>query len=293
VTAKVNPHLHGISGSTRLVGIIGWPVVHSLSPVIHNAAFAALDMDWAYVPLPVPPGRLEDAVRGIAAAGFAGANVTMPHKEATSAVTSSLSEEAARLAAVNTLVIAGGVIVGHNTDTTGFARFLAEDVGFDPSGRSALVYGAGGAARACAWALVRGGLDSLTVAVRDRSRAGRLVAAIGEGALEIRVVRMEDVESIRPDLVVNATPLGTTGERLPLPAIGRGTVVVDLNYLPAVTPLLDAARAEGAQAFGGLGLLLHQAVLSFELWTGLLPPMGAMSAAALEGLAESPNSPTP
>jgi len=116
-----------VSGTTRVVGLIGWPVEHTLSPVIHNAAFAALGLDWVYVPLPVEPARVREAVEGLAALGLAGANVTMPHKEAVAALATELSEDAARLRAVNTLVVRGDAVVGHNTDAPGFSRFLQRD----------------------------------------------------------------------------------------------------------------------------------------------------------------------
>lgn len=139
----------GVRGSTRLAGVIGWPVDHSLSPAIHNAAFAALAMDWVYVPLAVPPQRLADAIRGLRALGFAGANVTMPYKTEAFELIDACWEDARLLRAVNTIVAGTDEVSGHNTDALGFEHFLREDAGFDPSGRRALVFGAGGAARAC------------------------------------------------------------------------------------------------------------------------------------------------
>jgi shikimate dehydrogenase len=269
-----------------MVGIIGWPVQESLSPVIHNAAFAALGMDWAYVPLPVAPGDLEAALSGLPAMGFAGANVTMPHKTDTARVVHDLSEDAERLRAVNTLVVGPGGLTGHNTDAPGFDRFLRRDAGFDPEGSSALIFGAGGAARACALALTRDGLRDLTVAARDPTRAEALRAMIGLSS-EVRVVSFEEGTTVGADLVVNATPLGAAGETVPHPPLRPGMLVVDLLYRPSVTPLQAAAKAAGASAFGGLGLLLHQAALSFELWTGLEPPLSVMSAAALAEMADT------
>lgn len=270
------------------MGIIGWPVAHSLSPAIHNAAFAAMQMDWVYVPLPVRPGELPGALDGLVALGFAGANVTMPHKTEAAARSRSLSDDARRLQAVNTLVIDGEELHGHNTDTSGFDRFLRRDAGFDPRGRSALVFGAGGAARAVALALARGGLDELTLAVRDPAGAGAgaVVESLEDLATVLKVVPFDGAERTRPDLIVNATPVGALGEMLPAPAVGPGQLVVDLLYQPAQTPLQMRAREAGAAAFGGLGLLLHQAALSFELWTGGVPPLAVMSAAALAELAE-------
>jgi shikimate dehydrogenase len=275
-----------VHGGTTTVGVIGWPVAHSLSPLIHNTAFIALDLDWVYVPLPVPPERLGDAVRGLSALGFAGANVTMPHKTEAAALCDERSDDAERLRSVNTIVVTGTGLSGHNTDTPGFDRFLRRDAGFDPAGREAVVFGAGGAARSCALALARGGLRHLTVAVRDPSKSDALVAALEQIPTQVTVVPFADARALDVPLVVNATPLGAQGEELPLPALHREVLVVDLLYRPAITPLQTAAREAGATAFGGLGLLLQQAALSFELWTGQAPPLDRMSAAALAELAD-------
>lgn len=276
-----------VGGSTRTVGVIGWPASGSLSPVIHNAAFAALGLDWVYVPLPVPPGELRAALPGLVAVGFAGANVTMPHKTEAASLVRDLSEDAERLQAVNTIVAGPAGLSGHNTDTPGFDRFLRRDAGFDPAGRTALVFGAGGAARACALALARGGVERLLIAVREPSRAEPLVRTLDGLPSEVRVGTLESAEGADVHLVVNATPVGAEGETLPLPRLHPDVLVVDLLYRPSATPLLSAARASGAQAFGGLGLLLHQAALSFELWTGREPPLAVMSAAALAEMAET------
>lgn len=284
-----DPAAPRIHGHTRMVGIIGWPVAHSLSPAIHNAAFAALGLDMAYVPLPVPPGQVADGLAGLRALGFVGANVTMPHKTEIAERVDERSEDAARLQAVNTIVVRhDGVLEGHNTDAPGFDRFLREDAGFDPAGRDALLYGAGGAARACALALARGGLTRLVLAVRDPARVDGVRAAVAGSDVELLVVGLDEAASHPADLVVNATPLGGRGERLPLPPLGGVRLVVDLLYTPAVTPLQTAAREAGVPASGGLGLLLHQAALSFELWTGQVAPLDTMSAAALGALAERP-----
>jgi len=273
-----------LGGTTRVAGVIGWPIDHSLSPAIHNAAYEALGLDWVYVALPVEPEAVPAAVAGLAALGFAGANVTMPHKEAVADVVDRLSDDARRLRAVNTIEIVSGHIVGHNTDAPGFGRFLERDAGFDANGRTALLFGAGGAARACALALARAGLARLVVALREPARALSLVAALDGLDVHIEVVAFDDAATASADLVVNATPLGAYGEALPLPAIGPSTVAVDLLYRPAATPVQVAVRAAGGVAFGGLGLLLHQAALAFELWTGQPAPLEAMSAAALAAI---------
>jgi shikimate dehydrogenase len=277
-----------IGGSTRIVGIIGWPVDHSLSPAIHNAAFAAAGLDWAYVPLPVPPQGLTAALAGFAALGFAGANVTMPHKTETADLVDRLSEDARLLRAVNTVVVRGERLEGHNTDAQGFDRFVRRDAGFDPAGRSALLYGAGGAARACALALARAGIGRLTVAVRDEARAVPLVAIARSLDVAVTVVGPRGADGLAADLIVNATPVGARGEEQihpGVPALGPEVLVIDLLYDPPTTPLQQRGREAGAAVFGGLGHLLEQAALSFELWTGTPAPLDVMSAAALGVLA--------
>jgi shikimate dehydrogenase len=276
-----------VRGSTRKVGVIGWPIEHTLSPVIHNAAFVALGMDWVYVPLPVATARLPAALDGLGALGFAGANVTMPHKTRSAELVPDLSHDARLLRAINTIVVGTDGLAGHNTDALGFERFLREDTGFDPSGRAALLFGAGGGARACALALSRGGLAKLSVAVREPSRGEDLRATLEGSGTALRVVSIDDVSEVHADLIVNATPLGAHGERLPLPSLVPGVVGVDLLYRPSATPFQAEIREGGGSVFGGLGLLLHQAAISFELWTGQTPPLSVMSAAALGELTEA------
>jgi shikimate dehydrogenase len=280
------PSLTRIGGSTRVVGIIGWPVSGSLSPVIHNAAFSALELDWAYVPMPVPPGSVAAAIEGLRSLGFAGANVTMPHKTEVARIIGALTEDATLLDAVNTIVVGPEGLTGHNTDAPGFDRFLRRDAGFEPEGRAALLFGGGGAARACALALARGGLAELTVALRDPARDAGIRVTLEGAPTSLSIVAFGDASTVRADLVVNATPIGAQGESLPVPSLRADTVVVDLLYRPAGTPLQALARSAGAAAFGGLGLLLQQAALSFELWTGQVPPLDVMSAAAVAALAE-------
>jgi shikimate dehydrogenase len=274
-----------VHGGSHTVGVIGWPVTHSLSPTIHNSAFIALGMDWVYIPMPVPPDELPPALGGLRPLGFAGANVTMPHKTQAAELADSLSEDAAHLKSVNTLAAGPDGLAGHNTDAPGFDRFLRRDAGFDPGGRSALLFGAGGAARACALALARGGLASLVVALRDPARAALLERTLDGLGTRVTVIGVDAAPAAASDLVINATPLGAHGELLPLPPLHADMLVVDLLYRPKVTPMQSAARTAGAAAFGGLGLLLHQAALSFELWTGQPPPLAVMSAAALAELA--------
>ncbi len=282
-----------VGAGTRVAGVVGWPIEHSLSPTIHNAAYRTLGLNWVYAAFPVRPGTLPRAVRGLADAGLVGVNVTMPHKEEAATLADELSEDAERLAAANVLSF-GARVGADNTDAPGFARFLADDAGFDPAGTRAVIFGAGGAARACALALARGGLADLSIAARTAGASARMAAALQGSATTWREVPFGSSVS-GADLIVNATPLGGTGERgtLALEGLHPGQVVVDLVYRPAITPLVAAARAAGADAFGGLGLLLHQAALTIELWTGQVAPLPEMSAAALAELAEDPRMPFP
>jgi len=264
-----------VSGTTRVVGVIGDPVEHSRSPAMHNAAFVALDFDWVYVAFPVAGGGGAAAVRAVPTLGLAGLNVTMPHKPDAASACDELTPEAAALGAVNTVVNADGSLVGHSTDGDGFLRAL-DDEGVTIVGRRALVVGAGGAGRAIAHALGRVGA-AVTVAAR-RATAGRDAAALAPDGIATGLTDI-DVEPF--DVIVNATPLGMRGEPPPFDA-GRlhpGQFVFDTVY-PAVTPLLVEARARGLQAAGGLGMLVHQGALSFSLWTGTTPPLEVMRAAA-------------
>lgn len=260
--------------------MIGSPVLHSLSPVVHNAAFAAAGLDWAYVAFDVPAGSGAAAIAAVRTLGIDGLSVTMPHKDDAATAVDDLSETAGRLGAVNTVVRMGERLVGENTDGAGFLDALRDDEGFDAAGRRCVVLGAGGAARAVIDALAQAGAGEVIVVNRTPAaaqRAVRLSAAARVGAA---------AEAAGADLVVNATPLGMEGTRLPLdPAfLGPGQLVVDLVYDPPVTPLVRAARERGAVAVNGLGMLIHQAAIAFTLWTGEAAPLAAMSAAALAAL---------
>jgi shikimate dehydrogenase len=269
------------AGSTAVVAVIGDPVAHSLSPVIHNAAFAALGLDWVYVALPVPTGRGTEAVASLPALGLRGVNVTMPHKADAAEACHALSDEARRLGVVNTVVVRpGGELWGTSTDGEGFVRSLL-DAGVDPAGRRTLVLGAGGAARAVVLALARSGA-TITVAARRPEAAGDVTALAGDGG---SLVALADVAAHAAgcDLVVNATPVGMAGDPgLPVdPAVlPAHAVVADLVYHPLETPLLAAARARGLTVVDGLGMLVHQAALAQVAWTGVEPPVAVMREAA-------------
>jgi shikimate dehydrogenase len=281
-----------ITGSTTLVGLMGWPVEHSLSPAMHNAAFAALGMDWAYVPLPVYPDHLSEAVRGLPALGFAGANVTVPHKERVLAHMDEVSHAAQVIGAVNTITVRDGVLYADNTDAAGFIASL-RDVGFDPAGTYCAVLGAGGAARAVVYALVDAGALQVCVYNRNFSRARDLCQDLAKfyGDVRFEPAALSDLSAIGDDtdLLVNTTSLGMWPniEASPwphdLPIPGHLTVC-DLVYNPQETLLLSQARAVGAEIVGGLGMLVHQGAAAFELWTGRPAPVATMREACLESL---------
>jgi shikimate dehydrogenase len=273
-----------IDGSTRLVGLIGWPVEHSLSPVMHNAAFEALGLPWCYVPLPVPPGQVKVAVRGMAALGFRGANVTVPHKRSVMPALDSITPEVKALGAVNTLLAglnAAGAptVMGTNTDSKGFVRALRQG-GFEPEGGgNAVVVGAGGAARAVIYGLLWSGSERVLVLNRTMERARDLVADLGvhepfAARLQALPLTLETlVESARTaDLLVHCTTLGMWPgvegciwpDTVPFPS---HLTVFDLVYNPLQTRLLKQARHSGAQAIDGLGMLVGQGALALDLWT--------------------------
>jgi shikimate dehydrogenase len=283
------------TGSTRLAAVIGDPVRHSLSPILHNAAFRALDLDWVYVALEVGPGGAPAAIEGVRALGIDGLNVTMPHKAAVAAAVDRVTPAADALLAVNTVVRTGGELVGHNTDGDGFVASVVADLDFDPAGRRCVVIGAGGAARAVVRGLADAGAADVVVVAR---RAGQAEAAAHLGGGVGRAGRVEDVGDA--DLVVNATPVGMGGPAVGDGAtppddpaahpvdptlIGPGQLVVDLVYDPLTTPFMAAARARGAVAANGLGMLLHQAALAFRLWTAEEAPLDVMAGAVLTHVA--------
>lgn len=271
-----------VSGETRLAAVIGWPVRHSLSPRIHNAAFEATGLDWVYLALPVAPGTVPAAIAGMDALGIDGLSVTMPHKAAVAAALDSLTADALALGAVNCVHRDGTALVGHNTDGVGFVDSLRLDEGLDPAGMDCVVVGAGGAARAVARSLAEAGAARVVITSRrpgPAEHAARLAGRVG-------VVGSPD-DLAAADLVVNATPvgMGSDGGLVFDPARCRaGTVVVDLVYHPFETPLLRAAGEVGHRTVGGIGMLVHQAARAFSRWTGVAAPVEAMAAAARAGL---------
>ncbi len=283
-----------ISGTTRVLGIFGDPVKHSLSPLMHNDALARIGFDAVYVPFHVLPEHLPQAVASIRILDLLGVNLTVPHKERVCSLLDAVDPQARLIGAVNTVVNRDGYLTGYNTDGSGFLRSLAEDLGFDPAGRRILLLGAGGACRAALVALAQAGAGSIVVANRTPERASALVAefapifsgtsfascSLARGALTAHLPGV--------DLLVNTSALGLGGESLadfPWENLPSGAAVYDMVYGFEPTPLLRAAAAHGHGGADGLGMLAAQGEEGFRLWIGQAPPSGVMKAQLLAAVA--------
>lgn len=259
-----------LSGNARLAGIIAWPVSHSRSPRLHGFWLERHRIDGAYLPLAIRPDDFPVAVRGLVAASFAGANVTIPHKVAAFDICDEVDETARRAGAVNTLVFKDGRIAGSNTDGWGFLANLRAH-GVDPAAGPALLLGAGGSTRAIAAVLQDAGVP-VTIANRTRARAEQLARDLPG----LHIVAWGARTRALPDyaLLVNTTPLGMAGHApldIDLTRGDKALVVADIVYVPLETPLLASARALGLRTVEGLGMLLYQAIPGFRTWFGVEP----------------------
>lgn len=277
-----------------MVGVIGWPVSHSISPPMHNAAFQAMGLDWCYIPLPVStadPAMTGAAVRGLPALGLRGANVTVPHKQAVMPHLDWLTPAAEAIGAVNTIrVEEDGRLSGDNTDARGFIADLREhDVAL--AGKRAVVLGAGGSARAVVFGLAEAGCLSVAILNRTVEKAHDLAMDIRRFFPHCRLSGHEPkhlaLMASEADLIVNCTSLGMTPNTETTPwddaiAFRKDHVVYDLVYNPPQTRLLQKAAADGAQAINGLGMLIWQGAIAFERWTGQMPPVDVMRRAVEE-----------
>ena len=286
----MEPRETEIGARTLLVGLFGHPVRHSLSPRMHNTAFRLQGLDLVYLAFDVLPGDLARALDALRALGMRGANLTVPHKEAVLPLLDRVDALAARVGAVNTVVNEQGVLAGYNTDVAGFSEALRVVLPQGARDRHCLVIGAGGAARAVLAALVAEDAAEVSVYNRHPERAAALCAVAGEwGATHCRPVAREAVNTIarEADLIVNATPVGLDGpvKDLPIPVdtLHSGHVVVDLVYGQGTTSLVEAANTRGAVAIDGKAMLVMQAALAYQLWTGVQPPIDAMRASAERG----------
>ena len=283
-----------IDGNTRLVGIIGSPLEHTLSPTLHNAAFDYLGLNWCYIPLPVEQGRLVQGVEGIKALRFTGVNITMPFKTEIIPMLDEVAMFAESVGAVNTILIDKGKLIGYNTDGRGFYTALVRDLGYEIKGRKVLVLGAGGASRSVTVSLALAGCESIVIVNRSQERSIQLSEIIASSAPDIAVSWLSpednyDIVVAESDVIINATPLTTfNGDlRVPVSLLNKNQLVCDLNYSLYQPPLLQEAEARGAQVMDGKGMLLYQAAAAFEIWTGLEAPVEVMRVALLRALEEA------
>jgi shikimate dehydrogenase len=268
-----------ISGKTKVTGLFGYPVEHSLSPAMHNAAFEHLNLDYCYVTFSVRPDLLGDAVKAIRALSLSGVNVTVPHKENVIPFLDEISEEASFIGAVNTIKNNNGKLTGYNTDGKGFMQSLSE-TGIDIRGKKILIVGAGGASRAIGYYLCKEASEVHLFDVDDK-KANSLKEHLNKLKWNVslagaRSVKDKDFFS-GIDIIINATPLGLKPDD-PMPVditlIKNSHVVCDLIYKE--TPLLREANKIGCKTMDGLGMLLWQGVFAFEIWTGIIPPVEVM-----------------
>ncbi|MDI6890991.1 MAG: shikimate dehydrogenase [Thermodesulfovibrionales bacterium] len=271
-----------LSGRTKITGLFGYPVEHTLSPAMHNAAFEALGLDYCYVAFPVHPDYIKDAVMAIRALNIAGVNVTIPHKERVIPFLDDIDEEASLIGAVNTIVNSSGRLKGYNTDGRGFTQSLSER-GIPAEGKDILIIGAGGASRSISYYLGQKA-EGLFLYDIDEEKAERLVQDLKKILNNISAV--DDItRTERFHIIINATPLGLKGED-PLPfdttLLRPDQTVCDLIYKK--TRLLEEASKKGCVTLNGLGMLLWQGVFAFELWTGRKPPVDVMRDALYKSL---------
>jgi shikimate dehydrogenase len=280
----------GLTGETRVAGVFGYPVKHSASPAMHNAAYAALGLNWVYVPFEVAPERVAEAVAGVRALNLAGVNVTVPLKELVAPLMDELTERAAALKAVNTIIPRDGRLIGDSTDGPGFLAALAAGGATPAPGSRAVVLGAGGSARAVVRALGEAGV-SVTVANRNEERAVTLAADVAVGPVAIVPLTPEAVGTALEGaaLLVNTTSVGMHPDAdaqppVPADALRPGLFVSDLIYNPWETRLLRLARERGCAVQNGAEMLVQQGAISFHHWTECLPPLDPMRLAVRAGL---------
>jgi shikimate dehydrogenase len=281
---------------SKVLGIIGFPIGHSISPVFQQAALDYCGLDATYQAWEVPPQQVGEFIRGLRSPGTLGINVTVPHKEAVIPHLDEVDDWAAEAGAVNTIVNREGRLSGHNTDGYGFLRALREGGNFNPGGRRVLVLGAGGAARGVVLALLREGVGELIIANRTLPRAERLVRLAQERGVKSQVIPLSWHElalaAVQAELIVNCTTIGMAHGPDPMGApllrhqIPPTALVYDLVYNPLETPLLREAARAGAGVLGGIQMLVYQGAASFEMWTGQPAPVSVMLAAATRAMEE-------
>lgn len=280
-----------ISGKTRVCGVIGDPIEHSLSPIMHNAAFQALDLDYAYLAFKVKPACVADAVNGMRALNIRGLNVTMPHKKAVMASLDRIDLSAQIIDSVNTILNKENLLFGFNTDGVGAVRALKEN-GVALKGRKVLLLGAGGAARAIAYSLAKEA-DELAVlnrTVKDAQALARLVEKATNKRIVAASLEPEDIDANLQDsdILINATSVGMKPRPdetpVPIELLRSNLAVMDIVYNPLETKLAKDAKALGAKVVSGVEMLIYQGAASFEIWTGKSAPVEVMRKAALTHL---------
>lgn len=286
---------------TRLVGVIGWPIEHSLSPAMQNAALREMGLNWVYLAFAVEPGRVGEAVGGVRGLGLVGLNVTIPHKSAVIEHLDEIDDAVEALGVANTIVRReDGSLMGHNTDGPGFLRSLAEH-GHAVAGRAVTLIGAGGSARSVAWACAREGAASVRVVNRTLERAEEVARLVRDttGLERVDAVALDSAgaeEAVTAaDVIVDCTSVGMYPRHEVDPVVPGGwmrpgQVVADLTYNPIDTVLLKAARSAGAYTVDGAGMLVHQGAISLQHWSGMQPPVETMRRALLDGLGVAPQS---
>lgn len=282
-----------ITGKTKVLAVIGNPIAHSLSPVFQNAGIRAAGLDYVYTALPVDNEALGQAIAGMKAMGICGMNVTIPHKERVMEYLDAIDEDARVLGAVNTIVNQAGVLTGYNTDVKGFINGMKQQ-GFSPTGKQAVLLGAGGAARAIIWGLIQAKVASLTIGVRNVAKAQSLVEYFAQymkiTLLDWQTAEFEQSLS-QAELLINATPLGMYPKVDAAPPVNwdkvaREIFVYDIIYTPAETKFLKQAKEHGCQVLNGEAMLVGQGAESFRLWTGVEPDIGVMTQALRQALAQ-------
>ncbi|WP_081756606.1 shikimate dehydrogenase [Gorillibacterium massiliense] len=286
---SVITHAPIIDTGTRLFGVFGDPVGHSKSPLMLNRAFSEKGINAVYAAFHIKPGTLKDAIAGIRALGYGGVNVTIPHKLEVMDYLDEIDEAARRIGAVNTVVNRDGRLIGYNTDGIGYVRSLIEETGCHPKGKCILMVGAGGAARAIAFALAAEGAAEIVIANRTPEKAQELAqAASGYGAVTGIGLTEVPVVMERADIVINTTRIGMHPmvDETPIRAewIRPGMLVSDIVYNPRITLLLKEAEARGARIHSGLGMFIYQGAYAFEYWTGDTAPVAAMREAVEQAL---------
>jgi shikimate dehydrogenase len=273
-----------IVGETKVLGIFGYPIRHTLSPLMQNAAIEALGLNYVYVPFEVSPSELEAALKGIRALGIKGVNITVPHKEKVISFLDEVREEASLIGAVNTIENRNGRLIGHNTDARGYISALREDAGFDPRGKRVLVIGAGGAARGIIAGLSIEGVSNITIANRTVEKGEALVEEFGKVFHGIRFAA-HPLSSLKDPrilssigLIINTTSVGLKEGALDVDftLTPSQTLVSDIVYKPPLTPFLKKAREAGRKTIGGLGMLIYQGAISLEIWTSKKAPVEVM-----------------